>query len=96
MDLRKTSNSYGQWDAVELSAANQKMVYIPKGFAHGFCTLADETVVQYKVDSPYTPEYEGGLKWNDPTLDISWPAMEPVLSRKDESLPSFVEFISPF
>jgi len=96
VDLRKDSETYGQWDSIELSADNQKMVYIPKGFAHGFCTLTEKTVVLYKIDSAYASEFEGGLRWNDDTLGIQWPTNGPYLSAKDRMLPSFDEFVSPF
>jgi dTDP-4-dehydrorhamnose 3,5-epimerase len=96
VDLRKDSETFGQWDSIELSAENHKMVYISQGFAHGYCSLTEETVVVYKVDSAYAPEFEGGLRWNDPTLNIQWPAQEPYLSAKDKALPLFSKFVSPF
>lgn len=96
VDLRKASKTYGQWDSIMLSADNDKVVYIPKGFAHGFCTLTEKTAVLYKVDAYYTPEFEGGIRWNDKTLGIQWPANSPYLSAKDRALPSFDEFVSPF
>lgn len=83
VDLRKSSNNYGQWDAIELSEENQKLVYIPKGFAHGFCTLTEKALVLYKVDAPYHPESEGGLRWNDESLGIHWPVDKPYLSVKN-------------
>lgn len=96
VDLRRRSNTFGQWDSLELSAENHKMVYIPKGFAHGYCTLTEETVVLYKVDARYTPGIEGGLRWCDDILNIAWPTQEPCLSARDRSLPFFREFASPF
>lgn len=96
VDLRRNSNTYGQWDALELSAENQKIVYIPKGLAHGFCTLTKNTMVLYKVDAFYMPEYESGLQWDDKDLDIQWPVTKPYLSDKDASWGSFRNFISPF
>jgi len=96
VDLRKASRTYGQWDSLELSAENQRMVYIPRGFAHGFCTLSENALVVYKVDAYYAPESEGGLKWNDETLRINWPTPNPFVSDKDKHLPSFKEFVSPF
>ena len=93
VDIRKDSKSYGQWDAVTISAESNNMVYIPKGFAHGYCALADETIVLYKVDTPYAPESEGGIRWDDKTLNIPWPVKEPHLSAKDRALPSFGDFI---
>ena len=96
VDLRRSSSTYGQWDSIELTADNQKAVYIPRGFAHGFCTLTDDTVVGYKVDSNYNPNAEGGLRWDDATLNIQWPTKSPYLSEKDQSLESFESFDSPF
>ena len=96
VDLRKDSDTFGQWDSIELSADYQRMVYIPKGFAHGFCTLTDEAMVLYKVDSYFAPEFEGGLSWNDENLNIRWPTDEPYLSAKDRGLPSLKELKSPF
>lgn len=97
VDLRRGSLTYGQWDCLELSADNQRMVYIPRGFAHGFCTLTEDVLVAYKVDAYYTPEAQAGLLWNDETLGIPWPVEgEPVLSPKDRTLPAFLTFQSPF
>jgi len=96
VDLRKGSKTYGQWDSLELSAENHRIAYIPRGFAHGLCTLTGETVVLYKVDARYAPESEGGLRWDDEVLKIDWPARDPLVSDKDRRLPSFKEFASPF
>ena len=96
VDLRKDSTTYGKWDSVQLSSTNLKMVYIPKGLAHGFCTLEPDSVVLYKVDSYYAPQFEGGLRWNDPTLNIQWPTDDPFLSDRDRQLELFDQFISPF
>ena len=96
VDLRKGSHTYGQWDSLELSAENRRVVYIPRGFAHGFCTLTDEALVVYKVDAYYAPESEGGLRWDDEVLRINWPTRDPLVSDKDKRLPSFKEFVSPF
>ncbi len=73
VDLRRGSPTFGKWQAIELSDEAANAVLIPKGFAHGFCTLSDEAVVSYLVDSPYTPGAEGGLLWSDPALGIEWP-----------------------
>lgn len=96
VDLRKGSPTYGQWGAVELSAETACLLYLPKGFAHGYCTLTAESLVQYKVDACYAPEAEGGLRWDDPALGIAWPCGEPQLSAKDGRWPPFAEFDSPF
>jgi dTDP-4-dehydrorhamnose 3,5-epimerase len=96
VDLRKDSPTYGQWDSIELAAEKHNMVYIPRGFAHGFCTLTPACLVQYKVDSPYAPELQDGLRWNDPTLNIAWPTNDPILSPRDHVLGYFKDYISPF
>jgi dTDP-4-dehydrorhamnose 3,5-epimerase len=96
VDLRKDSPTYGLWDSVELSADNQVAAYVPKGFAHGFCTLSDVAVVVYKVDAKYAPGFEGGLRWDDETLNVAWPTRDAFLSAKDKALPSFKDFVSPF
>jgi dTDP-4-dehydrorhamnose 3,5-epimerase len=96
VDLRRGSATYGEWDAIELSAENQTAVYIPRGFAHGLCTPDAEGLVAYKVDSPYRPESEGGLRWNDPDLGIPWPVTDPIVSVKDTLWPRFREFTTPF
>jgi len=96
VDLRKGSSTYGRWDSVELTARNMNCVYVPKGFAHGYCTLTAKSVVLYKVDSRYTPEAEGGIRWNDPDLAIAWPAGNPLLSPKDLKLPLLRGFATLF
>lgn len=85
VDLRYNSPTFCQWDAIELSEENKKMIYIPRGFAHGFCTLTDISEVLYKVDNEYAPDYEIGIIWNDPFLKIKWPVDDPVLSEKDKN-----------
>lgn len=100
VDLRSGSPTYGQWDCIELTEDNYKMIYIPKGFAHGFCTLTENTIVMYKVDAYYAPHAEGGLRWNDPTLAIEWPVRDETeevsLSEKDQRQPFFDAFETPF
>ncbi len=96
VDLRVHSPTYGQWDAVELSAANQQMVYIPRGFAHGYCTLTPESIIVYKVDAYYSAAAEGGIRWDDPALNIPWPVTNPIVSTKDRALPGLADLVSPF
>ena len=94
VDLRKDSETFGQWMGVELSAENKKMFYIPEGFAHGFLVLSDEAEFCYKVTDFYHPGDEGGLSWNDSTVGVKWPVGEDtqlVLSDKDKKWPSFNE-----
>jgi dTDP-4-dehydrorhamnose 3,5-epimerase len=88
VDLRKDSPTFGKWEGFELSDKNFLMLYIPRGFAHGFCTLEPETEFLYKVDNVYAPESEGGVIWNDPDLSIDWPTQSPILSDKDQKWPN--------
>jgi len=96
VDLRQDSETYGQWDSFELSDENFLMLFVPKGFAHGMCTLERNTDFLYKVDEFYDRDSEGGIAWNDSTLNIKWPVKEPVLSEKDEQLSDFSSFATPF
>jgi dTDP-4-dehydrorhamnose 3,5-epimerase len=96
VDLRKESKTFGKWDSIILNSTMHNMVYVPKGFAHGFCTLSSNTIVLYKMDSAYCPEFQSGIKWNDLTLNITWPTKDPHISERDTKLPSFDEFVSPF
>ncbi len=98
VDLRSGSPSYGRWMAATLTAKGGEQIFVPRGFAHGYCTLEDDTVVAYKVDDYYAPECERGLAWDDPALKVDWPVSpaEAVLSDKDRKLQAFADFTSPF
>ena len=96
VDLRPDSPAYGHYYAVVLSATNQRQLFVPRGFAHGFCTLTPESEVLYKVDNVYNREHEGGLLWSDPDLGIEWPTQEPVLSEKDGRNMTLREFIDKY
>ncbi|HEX3019657.1 MAG TPA: dTDP-4-dehydrorhamnose 3,5-epimerase [Chitinispirillaceae bacterium] len=96
VDLRKSSPTFGMWKGFELTDKNYLILFVPQGFAHGFCTLCPGTEVQYKVDNLYAPDYDSGIRWNDPLLAVNWPVKEPVLSKKDAILPFFKELKSPF
>ncbi|MCZ8512543.1 dTDP-4-dehydrorhamnose 3,5-epimerase [Paenibacillus filicis] len=87
VDIRKSSPTFGKWISVILSEANQRQLLIPKGFAHGFCTIAANTQIFYKVDEFYSPEHDRGIIWNDPSIGIDWPVSNPILSDKDQRLP---------
>ncbi len=87
VDIRPESPTFLRWEAFELSAEEPRMVYVPRGFAHGFCTLEADTRVFYKVDAPYAPQTEGGIRWDDPDLAIPWPVEFPLVSEKDAGLP---------
>lgn len=93
VDLRKGSETFGKWHGVILSETNKKMFFIPRGFAHGFCTLSEISEVLYKVDNYYSPEHERGLIWNDPDLNIDWPVYDPILSAKDMNNLTIKEFV---
>ena len=96
IDLRKGSPTFGQWDGINLSADNKKMIYIPRGFAHGFCTLTENCEILYKMDNYYAPNSEGSIRWNDPDLGINWPVNNPIISEKDLKAKSFKEFIDKY
>jgi dTDP-4-dehydrorhamnose 3,5-epimerase len=83
VDLRKGSETFGKWLGLELSEDNKKIFFIPRGFAHGFCSLTGIAEVLYKVDNVYSPGHERGIIWNDPDLSIKWPVIDPELSEKD-------------
>jgi dTDP-4-dehydrorhamnose 3,5-epimerase len=93
VDLRPESLTFGKHFSVELTDTNGLLVWIPPGFAHGFCVLGDEpAAVLYKVTEPYNPAGEGGIRWNDRDLNIPWPLREPKVSARDGELPSFAEY----
>ena len=89
LDLRPESSTFRKWIAVELSADNRRMLYVPPGFAHGFQSLVDDTEVFYQISTFYHPESARGARWNDPAFGIEWPVMERVISDKDRQYPDF-------
>jgi dTDP-4-dehydrorhamnose 3,5-epimerase len=83
LDLRQNSTTFGKSFGIELTADDRRMMYVPKGFAHGFMTLADDTEAFYFVDEFYSPEYERGVRYNDPKFALHWPMAPTVISEKD-------------
>ena len=97
VDLRTNSNTYGKCFSIELSSENNKQLFIPKGFAHGFQVLSETAIVNYKVDNFYNPKSDSGIIWNDKDLSIDWNLdIKPILSKKDLKLISFKELKSSF
>jgi dTDP-4-dehydrorhamnose 3,5-epimerase len=90
VDLRPGSSTYRQWDAVELTADNHRMIYVPAGFAHGYVTLEDGTEAYYHASTPYAPGHESGVRWDDPLLQIDWPIDPVVISEKDQTWPRLI------
>jgi dTDP-4-dehydrorhamnose 3,5-epimerase len=88
VDIRHRSPTFGRWVGINLSAENRKSIYVPPGFAHGFCVLSDEAEVIYKTTEEYAPELEHGIPWNDPLLAIAWPVSSPTLSPRDQRWPA--------
>ena len=91
VDLRKDSPTYGQWEGHVLDDVNHHQLYVPIGFAHGFCVLSDVADVTYLVSSLYDPETEAGIRWNDPEVGVEWPVEEPLLSQRDIEAPLLSE-----
>lgn len=99
VDLRKDSPTFGRWEGFELSAENRQMLYIPKGFAHGFLALEEETVFSYLCGDRYDPASDGGVFWNDPDLAVQWPleqVQQVIISEKDQKLPTLAQFKSKY
>lgn len=94
VDLRRGSKTFGRHVSVELSGKNHRQLFIPRGFAHGFCVLSNKVIFQYKCDNFYSPGNEAAIAWNDPDLGIDWklPAKDVILSPKDSNNPSFKEY----
>jgi len=96
VDIRKDSLTYGKYFSLLLDGKSKKMFWIPPGFAHGFETLEDNTIFQYKCTNVYNKASEGGLLWNDSLIAINWVTPDPIISEKDMLLPEFRNFVSPF
>lgn len=95
VDIRKGSPTYGKWVSCELSSENKRMFYLPHGMAHGFLTISDDVQFQYKCDNLYNKESEGGIKYDDPTINVDWGnllnGITPILSEKDKNAPTLEE-----
>lgn len=87
VDIRKDSPTFGQWISEVLSDVNHRQMYIPSGFAHGYCVTSETAIFSYKCTDFYNPRCEGGIIWNDPDINIDWPMEEPILSPKDADYP---------
>jgi len=91
VDIRKGSPTFGQWHGVELSAENGRQLYIPSGYAHGFCVLSEQAGFMYRCTDYYLPSDERGIRWNDPQLAIDWPVVNPLVSQKDQAYKTLAE-----
>ena len=96
VDLRLKSHTYGKYFTIDLTDENKKKLFIPKGFAHGFLALSEDTIFQYKCDNYYNRDSEQSIIWNDPSLNIPWPCESPIISEKDSNSPAFEYFESMF
>jgi len=91
VDVRRGSPTFGKWVGVHLTAENFRQVYVPPGFAHGFCVLSDVAQLEYKCTDLYDPASEIGIAWNDPAIGISWPVTDPLLSARDRQHPTLAQ-----
>lgn len=91
VDLRRDSDTYGQWEGHELDDERHRQFLVPVGFAHGFCVLSDVADVAYKLSSLYDPATEAGIAWDDPDVGVEWPVTEPMLSERDKTAPKLAE-----
>jgi len=94
VDIRPDSNTFGRWEGIHLSDQNKRQLFIPEGFAHGFCVLSETTHFLYKCTDFYTPEDEGGIIWSDPDIAIDWPIQNPIVSDKDIQFPRLSELFT--
>ena len=94
VDIRRGSPTFGRWFGTQLSSKNRRQLYIPPGFAHGFCVVSDQASFVYKCTALYSPTDEHGILWNDPALDIRWPEAHPILSAKDATSKPLADMLS--
>jgi len=93
VDIRTDSSTFGKWTGVYLSDQNMRQLFIPEGFAHGFCVLSKIALVSYKCSDFYNPDDEGGILWSDPNIEINWPIKDPIISEKDKTYPQLFELL---
>lgn len=93
VDIRPESPTFGQWYGVNLSGENKQQLYIPPGYAHGFCVLSDTVDVTYKCTSLYVPSEDAGVRWDDPDIGIDWPISDPLVSEKDRNAPLLKDIV---
>ena len=96
VDIRRKSPTFGRWEGFYLSEENRKQVFVPKGFAHGFCVTSEMAEFEYKCSEYYSPQDERGIIWNDPEIGVKWPVAEPILSQRDLKLPRFRDIAADF
>ncbi|MDO8623496.1 MAG: dTDP-4-dehydrorhamnose 3,5-epimerase [archaeon] len=96
VDLRKDSETFGQWVSSLITEENKKMLYTPEGFATGFCTLTNNCNLAYKMGNVFNPDYQGEIAWNDSDLNIKWPIQNPILSKRDLNAMSFKQFLDKY
>lgn len=96
VDMRPSSPTFKKWTAVILDGKEHQQLYVPVGFAHGFCVLSDEAHVMYKVTTPYNSATEKGFRWNDPVIGIEWPTQTPILSMRDQESPLFTQAVTEY
>lgn len=96
VDLRAGAPTYGAWVGHTLDEESGEMIWIPPGFAHGYCVLSEAAVVSYKTTAEYVPELNRGIQWDDPAIGVRWPVSDPVLSEQDRRLPAMAEADNPF
>jgi dTDP-4-dehydrorhamnose 3,5-epimerase len=88
VDLRQGSSTFGKWEGIYLSSENMRQLFIPEGYAHGFCVLSEKAIFSYKCADFYAPDDEGGVCWSDPDIGIQWPLSDPIISDKDSQYPN--------
>ena len=96
VDLRAGAPTYGAWVGHTLDEESGEMIWIPAGFAHGYCVLSDAAVVSYKTTAEYVPELNRGIQWDDPAIGVRWPVSDPILSEQDRRLPAMADADNPF